>query len=81
MQTTPQRICQRLGPTAQAGEILILHDGVEPNVDRNQAATVAAVGPLIATLRDRGLEPVRLDKLVGVDPYTTKISDPFVVSK
>jgi peptidoglycan/xylan/chitin deacetylase (PgdA/CDA1 family) len=81
VQTTPQRICDRLGPTAQPGEILILHDGVEPNVDRNQAATVAAVRPLIATLRDRGLEPVRLDKLVGVDPYTTKTADPLLVSK
>jgi peptidoglycan/xylan/chitin deacetylase (PgdA/CDA1 family) len=81
VRTTPQRICRRLGPTAQAGEILILHDGVEPNSDRSQAATVAAVRPLITTLRNRGLELVRLDKLLGVDPYTMKTGEAVVTGK
>jgi peptidoglycan/xylan/chitin deacetylase (PgdA/CDA1 family) len=67
--TTPERICQRLGPTANAGDILILHDGVEPRIKRDKSATVAAVRPVIETLRSRGLELMRLDKLVGIEPY------------
>jgi peptidoglycan-N-acetylglucosamine deacetylase len=69
--TTAPQICQRLG-TAGPGEILILHDGVEPNSQRDQAATVAAVRPLIQTLRQRGLDLMRLDKLISVEPYIAK---------
>jgi peptidoglycan/xylan/chitin deacetylase (PgdA/CDA1 family) len=72
VETTPARICQRLGPATGAGEILILHDGVEPNSRRDPTATVAALGPLIDTLRYRGLELIRLDKLIGVQPYLEK---------
>jgi peptidoglycan/xylan/chitin deacetylase (PgdA/CDA1 family) len=67
--TTPERIVKRLaGPTA-AGDILILHDGVEPNLRRDPSASVAAVGPLVRALRGRGLEPASLEALTGVRPY------------
>ena len=65
LKTTPARLIRRLaGPTA-AGDIVILHDGVEPNARRTQLATVAAVGPLIQAWRARGLELVRLDELLA----------------
>jgi peptidoglycan/xylan/chitin deacetylase (PgdA/CDA1 family) len=67
--TTPARIVGRLaGPTA-AGDILILHDGIEPNHERDPGASVAAVAPLVRALRERGLEPGTLEELTGVQPY------------
>ena len=68
--TTADRIVERLAPATQGGDIVILHDGVEPNQRRDPAGTVAAVGPLIRALRERGLEPMRLDEMIGVRPYS-----------
>jgi hypothetical protein len=71
--TTPERIVRRLaGPTA-AGDILILHDGVEPNLRRDPAASVAAVAPLVRALRERGLEPASIEALTGVRPYAAPL--------
>jgi peptidoglycan/xylan/chitin deacetylase (PgdA/CDA1 family) len=67
--TTAERIVARLAGRTVAGDILVLHDGVEPNVRRDPSATVAAMRPLILGLRERGLEPARLDELTGVAPY------------
>jgi len=69
VQTTPERICERLGPAARGGDILILHDGVEPNGHRDASATVAALKPLVSAIRDRGLRFVRLDELIGRPGY------------
>jgi peptidoglycan/xylan/chitin deacetylase (PgdA/CDA1 family) len=71
--TTPERIVRRLaGPTA-AGDILILHDGIEPNLRRDPAASVAAVAPLVRALRERGLEPASIEALTGVRPYAAPL--------
>lgn len=69
MPTTAGRIVGRLVVPARAGDILILHDGVEPNMRRDPSASVAAVGPVIERLRARGLEPKSLEELTGVRPY------------
>jgi peptidoglycan/xylan/chitin deacetylase (PgdA/CDA1 family) len=68
--TSPQRIVSRLAPASRPGDILLLHDGVEPNAARRDpAATVAALRPLIASLRDRGLEPRPLDEVLRLPAY------------
>jgi peptidoglycan/xylan/chitin deacetylase (PgdA/CDA1 family) len=68
--TTRGQILERLAPTTRAGDVLVLHDGVEPNgFRRDPQATVEAVGPLISALRERGLEPGRLDEAAGVGAY------------
>lgn len=67
--THSQRILNRLLPRASAGDIIALHDGVSPQSRRDPRVTVAAIRPLVAGLRDRGIEPVRLDELTGVNPY------------
>jgi len=67
--TSAERIVHRLVPPTRAGDILILHDGIDPNMKRDPSATVAAVRPLILGLRERGLEPAPLDELIGVAPY------------
>ena len=72
LRTDTSSILRRLGPS-QGGDILLLHDGVDPNlkrpVYRDRAATIAAIKPLIAGLRQRGLEPIRLDRFLGIPAY------------
>jgi peptidoglycan/xylan/chitin deacetylase (PgdA/CDA1 family) len=68
--TTPKRIVARLSDRTVPGDILIMHDGIEPNLRRDPAASVAAVRPLILALRERGgLKPAPLDELIKVSPY------------
>jgi peptidoglycan/xylan/chitin deacetylase (PgdA/CDA1 family) len=68
--TSSERIVRRLGPTSKPGDILLLHDGIEPHArPRDPGATVAALRPLVATLRSRGLEPRPLDELLGLPAY------------
>jgi peptidoglycan/xylan/chitin deacetylase (PgdA/CDA1 family) len=67
---TAQSIMQRLAPPARAGDVVLLHDGIEPLAGtRDLSPTVSAVLPLVRALREKGLEPVRLDELLGVRPY------------
>lgn len=67
--TSTQQILDRLIPHSQPGEILALHDGVGPQSRRDPMATVQAIKPLIEGLRGRGVEPMRLDRLISVSPY------------
>jgi peptidoglycan/xylan/chitin deacetylase (PgdA/CDA1 family) len=67
---TADSICERLVGRLETGDIVLLHDGVEPGGRRNPAATVAALTGIIASARDRGLQWVRLDRLLGVDGYS-----------
>ena len=69
--TTAEAILGRILPRARAGDIIVLHEGAEPGKKRDPAATIAAVPGLIAGLRAKGLEPVRLDELLGEAPVTT----------
>lgn len=66
---SPERIVARLAPRACAGDIIALHDGCEPRARRSARATALALRPLVKALRERGLEPVRLDALLGLEPY------------
>jgi peptidoglycan/xylan/chitin deacetylase (PgdA/CDA1 family) len=62
--TKPRRILARFAGAAD-GDILLLHDGVEPHAPyRDRSATIAAVGPLVDRIREKGLTPVRLDELL-----------------
>ena len=64
---SPGRIVRRLAGPARAGDILMLHDGLEPHaLRRDPAATVAAVRPLVEQLRAKGLEPQPLDEMLGL---------------
>lgn len=68
--TTAAQIVGRLGTKAQAGEILCLHDGMDPHsTKRRPAETVAALEQLLPLWRERGLRAVRLDHLIGLNPY------------
>lgn len=55
---------------AAPGAMLIFHDGYESRGGRREQ-TVAAVGPLIDRLRDRGFGFTTVDRLLGVPAYQT----------
>lgn len=67
--TTTDHILNRLVPHTVAGDVLLLHDGVEPQSHRDPSHTVAAIKPLILRLRDRGLEPAPLDDFLNLSAY------------
>ncbi len=73
--TTAEQILDRLVSRTVAGDVLLLHDGVEPNSRRNPKHTVAALKPLILRLRDRGLEPAPLDDFLGLPAYAKAPSE------
>jgi peptidoglycan/xylan/chitin deacetylase (PgdA/CDA1 family) len=54
---------------AKGGEVLLLHDGVEPGATSDRAATIAAVRELVPLLKARGFTFVTVDQLVGERPY------------
>jgi peptidoglycan/xylan/chitin deacetylase (PgdA/CDA1 family) len=67
--TTPQRIMRRFRDLGE-GEILLLHDGVEPNTAyADRSASIAVVPMLLEQLRRENLTPLRLDELLGVRAY------------
>ena len=68
--TSPAKIVERLAPRSEPGDILLLHDGVEPHARRrDRSPSVAAVRPLVEQLRRKGLEPRPLDELLRVPAY------------
>jgi len=71
LRTTPERILARLAP-AQPGDILALHDGVEPNTRRDPRPTIDALPGLLRALSERGLEPVGLDRLLALPALRTE---------
>ena len=62
-------IVHRVGQRAKAGDIVLLHDGVDRPGREAKTATVAALPLLISRLRERGLSIEPLDDLIGVNAY------------
>jgi peptidoglycan/xylan/chitin deacetylase (PgdA/CDA1 family) len=73
--TTARRIVDRVTRRARPGDIIMLHDGREPGRRRDPRPTIDALPVLIRNLRDRGLEPVRLDQLIGEPAYRPAARD------
>lgn len=68
--TESASIVERLAETTGPGDIVLLHDGVEPHGrHRDPAATLTALPLLIARFKARGLNMVRVDELLGLDAY------------
>jgi peptidoglycan/xylan/chitin deacetylase (PgdA/CDA1 family) len=62
-------IARKVVERARPGSIIDLHDGIDgkPWIDRSAVAD--AMPAIVDGLRDKGLEPVRLDELVGGGAY------------
>jgi peptidoglycan/xylan/chitin deacetylase (PgdA/CDA1 family) len=67
--TDPDELARRLVDGAHPGSILLLHDGLDGKEGVDRAVLSAALPRIIDGLRARGLEPVRLDVLLGEDGY------------
>lgn len=70
--TTAEKIMQRFS-SVRGGDILVLHDGADPRVPhRDRSAAANVIEPLSKLLRERQLEPVRLDSLLDPTPAPAK---------
>jgi peptidoglycan-N-acetylglucosamine deacetylase len=62
------RLAAAAARVARPGAILIFHDGFDSRGGA-RGQTVAAIGPLIDTLDERGYRFATVDELLGVPPY------------
>ena len=59
------RVARRLGGRLEAGDVLVLHDGVATGARRAQPAVLEALPRLLALAASRGLKPVTLGAACG----------------
>ena len=62
-------IAERVLRDVRPGSIILLHDGLDGDVDADRSVIVRALPLILDGLRDRGLQPVRVDELVGEPGY------------
>jgi peptidoglycan/xylan/chitin deacetylase (PgdA/CDA1 family) len=67
--TDASLVARRVLDHVTDGSIILLHDGLDGHVDADRAVIVAALPLILDGLRAKGLQPVRLDELVGGPPY------------
>lgn len=61
-------MADRAAKITRPGSMIIFHDGCEAR-GGPRGRTVAAIGPLIEALRDRGYRFATVDRLLGVPAY------------
>jgi peptidoglycan/xylan/chitin deacetylase (PgdA/CDA1 family) len=64
-------VARRIVEQAKPGAILLLHDGLDGKPTANREVLVRALPLILSGLRDKGLQPVRLDQLLGTAAYTS----------
>jgi peptidoglycan-N-acetylglucosamine deacetylase len=69
-QPPANKIAAAAARLAHPGSILIFHDGFDAR-GGHRAQTVAAIGPLIDGLHERGYRFATVDELLDVEPYLT----------
>lgn len=62
-------VTKRVLDKVQPGSIILLHDGIDGNIGADRSVILGALPLILDGLRERGLEPVTLDKLLGVPGY------------
>jgi len=65
----PSVIVRRVLAQVQPGSIIDLHDGLDGRVGVDRTVLVKAMPGILEGLRARGLQPVRLDRLLDVPGY------------
>jgi peptidoglycan/xylan/chitin deacetylase (PgdA/CDA1 family) len=66
----PQLIAHRVLSRVRAGSIIDLHDGLDGEVNVDRSVLVRAMPLILSGLHARGLQVVRLDRLLGRSGYT-----------
>jgi len=62
-------VAGRILDKVKPGSIILLHDGIDGNIGADRSVILRALPLIIEGLRERGLEPVRLDELLGRPGY------------
>ncbi|MEY2433883.1 MAG: peptidoglycan-N-acetylglucosamine deacetylase [Acidimicrobiaceae bacterium] len=62
-------VAQRILDHVQPGSVVLLHDGLDGNVDADRTVLLEALPIILDGLKAKGLEPVRLDELLGLPGY------------
>jgi peptidoglycan/xylan/chitin deacetylase (PgdA/CDA1 family) len=62
-------VARRVLDNAKPGSIILLHDGIDGNIGADRGVILNALPIILDGLRDRGLQPVTLDELLGVPGY------------
>jgi peptidoglycan/xylan/chitin deacetylase (PgdA/CDA1 family) len=62
-------VAKRVLDKARPGSIILLHDGIDGNIGADRSVILQALPVILDGLKARGLEPVTLDKLLGVPGY------------
>ena len=67
--SNPREIADRVLRQVRRGSIIDLHDGLDGKVNADRQVLVAAMPLILDGLRARGLQVVRLDRLLGLSGY------------
>jgi len=62
-------VARRILDQARPGAILLLHDGLDGNVTADRSVLVRALPMILDGLRAKGLQPVRLDRMLGTAAF------------
>jgi peptidoglycan/xylan/chitin deacetylase (PgdA/CDA1 family) len=64
-----RRVARRIVQQAQPGSIILLHDGLDGSGHADRSVLATALPRVLDGLEAKGLEPVRVDQLLGVPGY------------
>jgi peptidoglycan/xylan/chitin deacetylase (PgdA/CDA1 family) len=67
--TDPSTLARRILAKVRPGSIIDLHDGLDGDVTADRSVLVKAMPLILDGLAERGLQPVRLDELLGLPAY------------
>lgn len=67
--TDGELVAHRILAEAEAGSIILLHDGLDGNLTADRSVLLAALPLILEGLRVRGLRPVGLDELLQTPGY------------
>ena len=68
-ETDPARLASHVLEAVRPGSIVLLHDGSDGQPGADRSVLLAALPTILAGLRDRGLQGVTVDRLLGAPGY------------
>ena len=68
----PALVARRVLDRVRPGSIIDLHDGLDGRVDADRTVLIAALPLILDGLAAKGLQPVRLDTLLGRAGYLSR---------
>lgn len=67
--TDAHLVARRILDRVRPGSIILLHDSLDGHVDADRRVVIEALPIILDGLRQKGLEPVRIDRLLGGPAY------------